>query len=268
MLITPTVLTHLDFKGKRDFTNWLEALVKTNHVGSSETPEGRNDIAAYMEKINTERKEKDSEDLNDAAMERLSLVERDVGLARSATALLYGAVSATWTAFEIAAADMWIEAVNSRPRRLAKRLFATLPDQAHEGLTAKTVSVKLLIELEFDLSNSLGVLLAPAYDFGKVSGVAKAYESAFGLREQLKAVFESSELLNLQLLRNLIVHKAALVDAAFLGASKLAFPLNEKAPMDATFARVLIESAARGIAEIATAVDRWLVENPELESLK
>src|SRR5437667_7985386 len=115
-----------------------------------------------------------------------------------------------WTAFESAAQDVWILAVNSRPKPLADRILKTLDKEERQ----KFLPAAMVSEADYDLRNCMGDILLRkrAVDFQLLSTIREAYKIAFESR--LESIFEEHqvELSRLEAVRNLFAHKGGSID--------------------------------------------------------
>lgn len=135
-------------------------------------------------------------------------------ITHSVSAVLTSQLTSAWTAFEIFSADLWVAIVNERPRPLALNFARSIQAKAPD----KSISITALAEYgdrNFDLSRSMGTIFAQQkkVDFTSLSSTRFAYEKAFG--ESLPAL-EVAELRLLELIRNLVLHRAGTVDDEFL----------------------------------------------------
>jgi hypothetical protein len=136
-------------------------------------------------------------------------------LQTSMQVLYSAAVSASWTALECLAADLWITSVNEKPLPLAQAAIATLDPQETGELTSKQISVGLAARHGFDLRHCLGTVLKTKFDFTGVSGIRKAYKVFVPNNDLIERVFADPRLGTLEATRNLIVHKAGKVDEEY-----------------------------------------------------
>ena len=146
----------------------------------------------------------------------LKLLE-DETARRSFRYLVYAFVVNTWTAFECLAKDLWIAALNARPRQLAQPAFKHIGegDESGSGLSSRCIPVGLAARHDFVLSSCLGTILSKRFDFTSVSGIRVAYRAAFEPAERLQEILGSRELAFLEGARHLVVHRAGVVDDEF-----------------------------------------------------
>ncbi|HEX5424631.1 MAG TPA: hypothetical protein VFW94_13875 [Candidatus Acidoferrales bacterium] len=161
-----------------------------------------------------------------------------------------------WTAFEVLASDLWVAAVNLQPNPLAVRFSQSLQDKA-QGKSVTVSSLAAYGDHDFNLSNLMGEVLRDKADFASLQTTRAAYERTFGTDVP---AFTSPNLRLLELVRNLILHKAGIVDSVFLKALrdkaiKVSHPDlstlegGQQLPITRSLAAALIDSAVdSGIA--------------------
>jgi hypothetical protein len=119
--------------------------------------------------------------------------------------LLQSIVTQIWTAFEVLAGDLWESVLNEHPHGLAAL------DGKDES--KKEIALNLLQRHHFDLSKLMGTILKPKYNFTALDSTRRAYFAAFAKdREEISSAITDTLLDALNLMRNLIVHKAAVID--------------------------------------------------------
>jgi len=175
------------------------------------------------------------------------------------------AVLSGWTAFECVAADAWKAVLNENPVPLGQRALASVREKEDGDLSAKHISVGLAARHGFDLRHSLGTLLESKFDFTSVDGIKKAFGAAFGSTgnsAELLSILSGPKLRELQATRNLIVHRAGVVDGEYNRLMCLDLPVGE--PLELTEERVseLVESAGVASGAILIFLDNWL-EKPD-----
>jgi len=192
-----------------------------------------------------------------------------------------------WATFETLATDLWVASLNARPRSLACLSgFPQRIGRAAEGKPAhggksqdnsddgKSISLDRLARLTrgtFDTRQLMGDLLRRRFAFTTLTGIRKAYSSAFSEREKklqtkgIDAALSSSSLSALAATRNLIVHRGGNVDDEYrvdmLNAPNA--PLMTRAmlwDLDGPFVRQLIDPVIICCNDLITAVDEWLHE--------
>lgn len=192
-------------------------------------------------------------------------------------------VVACWTAFETLASDLWVAAINENPS------LATLrgtPSRIAKGKRKKPESneSQLLNDLEksisladisrltrgsFDIQKQMGSILKSRFKFSSLDGIRRAYSSAFSEKEKcarsddIDISLSDQALDALSAVRNLIVHKAGIVDAVYLDDIKSA----PNAPHLAEGSRLgingdmvcnLIQPVMTCCVNLIRSVDTWL----------
>jgi len=180
-------------------------------------------LVDMLEKWNEKRNETRSEKFWDLTADRikrtLDAPSYGSSLKKSMEVLRSAAVSASWTAFECLAGDLWVGALNENPRPLAQMAITTLSRDDDE-VNPKQISVGLAAKYGFDLRHCLGSILKSRFDFTSVSGIRKAYK-VFGEDAYLNETLESPTLLKLEITRHLIVHRGGVVDEEYRKRSKI-----------------------------------------------
>ena len=129
-------------------------------------------------------------------------------------AVLLSQITLAWTAIEMLAADLWIAAVNERPNPLATNFARSVQHKAQDKSIPLTALAKYG-DHDFNLQRMMGRILhdEKKVDFTSLESTAFAYEKAFGRRF---AALDSDDLKLLELVRNLILHRAGIVDPDFI----------------------------------------------------
>lgn len=184
-------------------------------------------------------------------------------------------VISAWTAFEVLAEDLWVEALNSRPS-LGLVALNALPDpKDDEKEASRKQKIKLhipwwlAIDPEFDLNTNIGTLLRNEWDFARRDETEDAYRKAFRRNDN-----EIEEILRDQLLgwlvatRNVLVHNGGSADDEFIKLVKQHPILNQSEkgkpiPMDGNLAGELSAAAISQGLKLLAFVDAKLEKIPE-----
>ena len=184
-----------------------------------------------------------------------------------------------WTAFETLARDLWIAAVNARPR-IGVRVMGAEDDPGDDDDTADKkrkvkfpFSVKILEKWDYDLTNHMGDALShERWKFDRKDNSEKAYKAAFGkeCQDEIESIFDSKELGWLCAIRNNLVHRAGIVDDDLKRQTKNCPGLEtiqadgtSRIPIEGKLCRNLVDSGCKAGVELAKMVDAWLVQNPK-----
>lgn len=270
LLSLPLVLLTVGASEAQRLVFFTQALVRTKNIGRwSESEEARAEVAREVQRLAQEAQgdpEPKFKPVDEAEAQLSHLLEHH-RLASPARALLFAAASSAWAAFECAAKDAWVVALNARPTRLAQPALSKLPaDSFDEGLTGKQVSVGLLARHGFDLRDKLGTLLASKFDFTSVAGTRVAYLAAFGRAADFEAALSDPTLVILEATRHLIVHRAGFVDEEYKRRSGNSTPVGQQLDVNGARVSKLANSAVAAGCKLLRAVDSWLVANPAVTS--
>ncbi|MBN9392179.1 MAG: hypothetical protein J0I20_29345 [Chloroflexi bacterium] len=191
-------------------------------------------VLEVMEQIQRDRFD---ERMKETRNKKYKAIEREFtkesnDIAQGLLAHYYSAISLTWTTFESIAADLWTSLVNKEPKKYGQKAFQVDSSEAAkqrgeialkqpEGLSGKQIQFSLLAEYDFDLKDKMGTILKEKFDFTGVTGMVTAYAAIFPeKREDIKKVLDKPELNLLMKTRNLIAHKAGIVDSIFIRETK------------------------------------------------
>jgi hypothetical protein len=188
----------------------------------------------------------------------IEFIAPDPGVQTNFRLLLSFAISAGWTAFESMTTDLWIDAVNSRPKLLARRLTAAL--KKREQVDSIGVSLNALSEHGFDISQRLGTVLFPRFDFSKSSGMTSAFAALFG--EEAVSILGDDNLKRLAAYRHVIVHRGGRADARFIEATGVEIQEGSLVELRGTETLSLLNSAIAVGTSLLQRVDEWLLRNP------
>lgn len=117
---------------------------------------------------------------------------------------------------------------------------------------------------KYDLSNKMGTILREREKFISLTGIRRAYSSAFSVRSAvIDAELSSKALDALNVVRNLIVHTGGIADSIYVAAAQRipAAPqlaLNEPLTLDGAMARKLIDPVIICGKNLLEAVDAWV----------
>lgn len=170
-------------------------------------------------------------------------------------------VTMAWTAFECLAKDMWTDVLNARPQGPGQRaLFGT---QQRDETGRKGVPLEVLAQHGFDMRGALGSYLRSSFDFSRINGIKQAYTLAFGKHQAIKNTLDAAVLKELHASRNLLVHRAGVMDEEYIKAvdgelSMIGAPL----PLTAAKTHTLINAAINAGRGLLGFLDEWLANNP------
>ena len=169
-----------------------------------------------------------------------------------------------WTAFEVMAGDLWEGALNEHPH-----VLAGLHEKSNSN---REVPLWVLQKHNFDLSNVMGTILKEKFNFTVLADIRKAYLSAFSKKGlSVKTAIENDALDALSLLRNLLVHKAGMIDETFLRQAEKIPSLKYicscgegvLAPLDGVSVAEFMGNAVVCAYDLIQAVDNWISSHPQ-----
>lgn len=126
--------------------------------------------------------------------------------------LLHQAMVGTWSAIEVLVKDGLEALINLKPH-LCQILLEDL--NAKKRFELPKVSLDLLLDAKFDLSNSMGTLLLDKRDLSDVQSIKSACFALFPDNAEIKSALNSREIWYLNQARHLIVHNRGVVDAQY-----------------------------------------------------
>lgn len=194
-------------------------------------------------------------------------------------AILSSCVTGIWTAFETMAGDLWEAALNTHPQGLAelkgkrRRLLKggdEAPSSDDDTLDDKdgirSVPLPELIRHEFKIEKRMGSVLKTRRRFDHLPGIREAYALAFFKKsDAIDDLLKYDGLDALNAVRNLLVHRAGVVDYAYERKAKyLAIP---QAPvgstifLDGEIIKDMITSIIILSMKLVVEVDAWIDEN-------
>lgn len=177
--------------------------------------------------------------------------------------LMSSMIVGTWTALEVLLEDLWERAIN-----FAHQLF---PLEALADFERKGISFVDITEHEAILSGKLGSFLKSKFRFDSFDQAFKAYELAFSKAKnnpwvEVKNALRDRHLTALNLLRNLIVHSAGIVDTQFMNRSADVLPLagfrsvgpGRRIPIEGQAVSQLISQSVLAGCDLLKAVNDWI----------
>lgn len=207
---------------------------------------------------------------------------------------LASVVVMAWTAFETLAGDLWADAVNIRPSRLAhlagnrnriEQLTRKRPKQKGEssaatqpatggkqadGVVLRLSDIDKITRGTFNMSQCVGSVLRRRINFTRLEDIREAYSRAFRAEDSasstdgIDAALASQSLDALSAVRNLIVHRAGVADATYLedmlkSPTTPRLQLKQELQLSGEIVRGLIDPVATCCVDLVQATDGWLV---------
>lgn len=166
-------------------------------------------------------------------------------------AWLASIITGAWTTFEVMATDLWECALNCHPHELT-------------NMGDKSISLKMLQKYGYDLRAKMGTLLKDKLGARGLEEIRKGYELAFSKnRVNIDKAIMDESLTIIQAVRNVIVHRAGIVDEKFCEQAKKSVLLSRLEPddkicLDGELVKALVEPVIQCCLDLLLAVDRWL----------
>jgi hypothetical protein len=283
LMVMPPIIGHAGLSLQRVAD--LAELKVTGTLGNSLTEEQQTEISALLETLWQEdlardmelrgtpewdTKVKESHHLGSAPVNMLSRApDGTLGFDMFLASYVVGA----WTAIETLAGDLWEAALNidpdglallkGKPRRHANASSPGTSRPRQKDEVSKSVDLDLIKFHGFDLRTKMGTVLRGRYEFSRLSKIRDAYFAAFDRESgQIEAAIMHESWDALSALRNLIVHKASVIDDEYLRRAKdLKIPQGLKGHdiiLDGEIAVGIIKPAFGSAVRLITGVDHWL----------
>jgi hypothetical protein len=187
-------------------------------------------------------------------------------------AMLSSALTGTWTAFETMAGDLWETALNLHPAILAelrgkkKRDGKTEPDPSEPSESLRHVQLSEVLRYQFDLRNKMGSVHRNQRRFDNLTGIREAYRLAFSKDAvEIDRGIDYNGLDALNAVRNLIVHRAGIVDREYKKrAGYLKIPdaaIGNPILLDGQITMEMMISVIKASFHLVESVDKWIAEN-------
>ncbi len=162
-----------------------------------------------------------------------------------------------WTAFEVLATDLWIDAVDARPTSLGQVAFRKAASNADNPL--------MVFPPDGKAGTYLYHLKVKPFGWNMLDHMARGYKVCFGT--PLSKLLLEPELMALQAIRQILIHRAGIADGRFVGKMKghskwSALEAGDSFPMDAEIVSAYFFETLRCAIALIQAVDQWLIENP------
>ena len=206
------------------------------------------------------------------------LLEQDEHGEEALYALFCSQITLAWTAWETLATDLWEAALNCHPGALAKLAGRDnrISKLAQYKVSEDDVDTKREFEPQlkdfdritkgtYNAANVMGTLLKKEFKFHTLLGIRQAYSSAFVDNSgHIDAALASNSLDRLNLVRNLITHKAGIVDYTFadrvsvISDWKIEHEIGKPLCLDGALVKGLINPVFDLATSLIVAVDDWI----------
>jgi hypothetical protein len=190
-------------------------------------------------------------------------------------AILMAQIVLAWTAYEVLSEDLWVAALNARPRLGFIAINAELkegePIKDREEKLKKKFQIPVWIlerDPNFQLQTGMGTLLKEKCDFGRREEAEEAYQTVFYKdKNKLNTIIGDGKLGWVAAVRNCIVHEAGKATRQFESLTSLHPELNQirvgnPIPMNGNRASELVSVVIEKGTALIDFVDSWIKNNP------
>lgn len=209
------------------------------------------------------------------------LVKNDELGAEALYAAFCSQITSAWTAWETLATDLWEAALNYHPvglaklvgrkNRISKLAQSKQPEDEDDGAETKREAGPRLPDFDritkgtYNAEKVMGTLLKREHKFQTLAGIRAAYSTAFSSDYgAIDAALSSAALERLSLVRNLIIHKAGVVDQTFVDKAVLVpgwetdCEIGKPLRLDGAIVRELLNPVFALGTDLIKAVDEWV----------
>ena len=200
----------------------------------------------------------------DLSSEHIKLIlERNSKTRETYQQLAMNSIINSWTIFEAISMDTWKYILNNYPQKFLHNVLKSTNGRngSFEGVNGKQISIGVLGKYNFDVSNHLGDLLAPKYDFTSVTGIKIAFQDLLKLNKEDLKFLENKKISQLEITRHLMVHNSGIIDEDYLRrSSRQNENLKEKLHLPPEEINEMINSSILCMKEIFTVSRQKLEE--------
>jgi len=189
-------------------------------------------------------------------------------------AIMASVIVSSWTAFEVLAEDLWVSAVNARPKLGLVLLDAEVKDSDSPKDIERKHGVMLelplwkVVDPKFRVHERMGDLLRNyRRNWAARGDPLKTYRRTFSAsHSEVEKIFGNQRLLWTEATRNAIVHNAGHADAQFLNSVR-DHPIlkeikeNDAIPIDGEITHDLCMGAIAACVSLLDFVNGWLKNN-------
>lgn len=226
---------------------------------TSETMAGTsgNRIEKATERLASELKEKGwdkklDEMATKLAESYLAAFISDVHGRRAVRQILNQCALLAWSSFEILASDIFVYLLNTKPS-LAGML---LKDEITRKYYREKEFAEALEKYDYDLSRHMGDALIQQHRLDDLGAIKNIYRVLLGRSEPIRTALNEADLWKLYKTRNLIVHRAGVVDSSFKEETGDGRPIGTKLKVNPAELKVFITLVGKaGVELVGAATD-------------
>lgn len=172
-------------------------------------------------------------------------------------AILSSCVTIAWTAFESLAGDLWEEALNCHP------VYLSQLKGRPKGKDPLKLNADCVHRYKYDLSNVMGTISRGRYKFSNISDAKTAYREAFAKDFPNLDALIPPRMEVVECVRNLLVHRAGIIDQDFLNRMKSqpdfkAMNPGEELVVTGSVTGVFLADTVNSGVALFQAVDDWI----------
>ena len=173
------------------------------------------------------------------------------------TAVLSGAITNLWTAIEMFTGDLWEAALNCHPQELSQL------KGRRSGAEQPKMDISHIHRHDYNLAEVMGTLLKDRYKFTNYHSIKDAYSDAFARDFPDIDTIIPPEIDALDCARNLLVHRAGIVDDKFIGRTRNSglfgqLAVGDQMPVNGPIFSTFSVATATAAASLYRAVDDWI----------
>jgi hypothetical protein len=176
----------------------------------------------------------------------------DVHGRRAVRQILNQCALLAWSSFEVLASDIFVYLLNANPS-LAGKL---LKDEVTRKYYKEKELTEALEEYNYDLSHHMGDALIGQKRLDDLGAIKNIYGVLLGKSDVLRNAFNEADLWRLYKTRNLIVHRAGVIDSVFQRDTGDARPVGTKLKVSPSELKVFVTLVGKaGVELIGAATD-------------
>ena len=172
----------------------------------------------------------------------LATLSSDASMATAAEELTLQGLVLCRGALEVLCRDCFIAHLNLNPDRVLALVDDPVSKRRFE---LSKISLETLSAHDFDLSGSMGTILAAQQDLSDVYSIKVVFQALFPSNDALRDALNDTDLRILSLRRNLIVHRRGIIDPAYATATKCPRLIGQRIKLEPNDLKVHLTTAMR-----------------------
>lgn len=176
--------------------------------------------------------------------------------------LLYSSIVWIWTLFEITAADLWEQILNTGFDHMGKdalrRFWKKGMTSVEDDIRGKYIRLDYLEKFNYNIRDNVGSILRHYFDFSCLTSMADAYSLALPRSTTMKKALRSETLNILAESRHLIVHKAGIIDGRYKRITGTSQKVGDRLEIDKRHTELYITLVVQVIRQILNSTNQYL----------